>query len=317
MSSIKNSIKTGSKTVPARTGIFQFFIRAPLIKFQAYNRDMPDQTIKLWELSQDRGASEINLPDQSSLDAITRQLPQGFYTTFRTYDGGRRVLGLRVHLQRLYQPAASQGILPSVPVKGLRLDLAGFLRSFKEEARVRLILTMEGRVYAAIEPLKTLPPEFYARGVRVVTTGMERQNPRLKSTSFISASQSARAEIAENRIFEALLVRNGYILEGLTSNFFYIRNGTLATAHRNILLGVTRRMVLRLARMSELAIRYQPLKLDLVPDQDESFLTSSSRGIVPIIKIDEDVVGEGVPGPITRRLMKAYQEFILKEAEQI
>jgi branched-chain amino acid aminotransferase len=278
---------------------------------------MPENTIKVWGLSHKNGVTEISLPESSSLDAITRQLPQGLYTTFRTYGGGTRVLGLRAHLQRLYQPAALQKIIPSVPVEQLRQRLAEILQAYPDEARVRLILTSEGRVYLALEPLKTLPPEVYSQGVKVVATEMERQNPRLKSTSFISASQSARTKIAESKVFEGLLVRNSFILEGMTSNFFYIKEEMLGTARKGILLGVTRRTVLRVARGSGLEIVYKPLKREQVPALAEAFLTSSSRGIVPIVQIDDMPVGEGRPGSVTKILSTAYTEYVIRHAEII
>ena len=262
---------------------------------KAYNSgEMSENTIKVWKLMTD-GTVEIDLPELTSLDAITRQLPQGLYTTFRTYDQGKRVLGLRAHLQRLYQPATAQNIVPSAPPGTLRQNLAELLRSYPDEARVRLMMAAEGQVFIAIEPLKPLPLEIYSRGVKAISTGVERQNPRLKSTSFISASQNVRKEIAGSNAFEALLVRNGSILEGMTSNIFYIIDGKLGTARKDVLLGVTRRTVLRVARGSGLEIVYKPLKLEQVPGLAEAFLTSSSRGIVPIVQVDEVTVGEGRP----------------------
>lgn len=278
---------------------------------------MTENTTKVWELSLADGAVEINLPEPSSLDAITRQLPQGLYTTFRTYGGGKRVLGLRAHLERLYRPSATQRVDPSVPVDRLRQELAGILQDYPNEARVRLMMTAGGRFYMAVEPLRPLPAEIYLRGVKVVTTGIERQNPRLKSTAFISASEGTRAKIAGSDIFEALMVRKGFILEGMTSNFFYIKERLLGTARKSILLGVTRRTVLQVARRSGLEIVYNPLKLDQVPALAEAFLTSSSRGIVPIVEIDDATVGEGIPGPITKGLMKAYSEYVFHAAEKI
>jgi branched-chain amino acid aminotransferase len=274
-------------------------------------------TIKVWQLSGKREAFEITLPDTSSLDSITRQLAQGFYTTFRTYDGGKRVLGLRAHLQRLYQPAAIQPVNASVSVNALRQHVAEILQAYPDEAKVRLVMTANGQVYIAVEPLKPLPAEIYALGVKVITTDVERQTPRLKSTGFISASQSARDKIAGSQVFEALLVRAGFILEGMTSNFFYVREGKLGTARRDILLGVTRQTVLRVARGRGLEIVYQPMKREQIPALAEAFLTSSSREIVPIIQIDEMTVGEGGPGPVTNALMEGYHSYVLRLAERI
>jgi branched-chain amino acid aminotransferase len=146
---------------------------------------------------------------------------------------------------------------------------------------------------------------------------VQRESPRLKSTSFIAASESIRAQIAASEIFEALLVRNKFILEGMTSNFFYIRDGILGTAQKHILLGVTRQTVLRVARGSGVGIVYRSLKREQVPAVSEAFLTSSSRGIVPIVQIDDVSVGEGRPGSMTKRLSNLYQEYVIRHAEII
>lgn len=259
----------------------------------------------------------MHLADQTSLDSITRQLPQGFYTTFRTYEDRKSVLGLRAHLERLYQPAARQGIEPAVQEDRLRWALAELLDNYSDEARVRLILSGKGQIFVAVESLKPLPPEIYLQGVKVITADVERHNPRLKSTSFISQSQIARKKIAESQLFEALLVRKGRILEGMTSNFFYVKEGTVGTARQDILLGVTRRTVLRVLRGGGFEIVYQPLKLDQVPTLSEAFITSSSRGIVPIVQIDQWTVGKGRPGSITKQLMQAYTPYVLRAAEKI
>ena len=258
------------------------------------------------------------MADVSSLDAVTRQLSQGFYSTFRTFDEGRRALGLRTHLQRLYQPAAMQQIDPAVPTNILRWQLGEILGEYPDEARVRVILTGGGEIYIALSRLKPLPAEIYLHGVKVIITDMQRESPRLKSTAFISASESTRAEIAHSEFFEALLVRNEFILEGMSSNFFYVKGGgILGTAQKHILLGVTRRTVLHVARGSGIDIAYRALKREQVPALDEAFLTSSSRGIVPIVQIDDLPVGEGRPGSVTNRLSRLYNHYVVSHAEVI
>lgn len=284
---------------------------------KAYNRGMPENSTRVWEITPKGESLELHLPDTSNLDSVTRQLPQGFYSTFRTFDGGKRALGLRTHLQRLYHPAELQQIEPAVPAKILRHHLAELLDEYSDEARVRVILASDGKVYFALSHLKPLPPEVYLQGVKVVTTDMQRQNPRLKSTAFISASRSTRAQIADSEFFEALLVRGGFIVEGMTSNFFYIKGGKLGTARDDILLGVTRGIVLRVARGSGLDIVYQPLKREKVPEISEAFLTSSSRGVVPIVKIDGTAVGDGRPGSATKRVMDLYNHFVRNYSELI
>ncbi len=260
----------------------------------------------------------IPLVDNSSLDDAARQVPAGLYTTFRTFENGSRVLGLRWHLQRLYGPARQQGITLTVSEECLRARLAELLSGLTGEARVRLVLTLEGEIYVFLEPFQPLPPEVYSRGVRVITVALHRHQPSLKKTAFIQTSQQARQRLRESGAFEALMVNEaGQILEGLTSNFFYVGAGWLGTARRGVLPGVTRRVVLYLARNGGVEVRYQPLPFAEVTEISEAFLTSSSRGIVPIVQIDASRVGEGQVGKVTRRFMAAYEAYVRTHTEPI
>ena len=264
--------------------------------------------IRTWKITSNR-AEEIGFADSSTLDAVTRQLPNGYYSTFRTFDNCTRVIGLAAHLRRL----------PGVDASFLRRNLLSLLDPYRPagETRIRVTLTKQGDLYVSIEPLKLLPREVYESGVRTETTDIHRDDPRTKSTAFIAKSDDERRHIAQAGIFEALLVKNGRILEGMTSNFFYLIGDVLCTARNDILLGVTRTTVIRAARGGGVEVRYRPLKLDQLPAVKEAFITSSSRGIVPVIQINETMVGQGRVGATTKRLMKAYQDYVLKHAEKL
>lgn len=288
--------------------------------------------IRTWKIGKNK-FQKVQFGDESSLDAITRQLPDGYYSTFRTYESCTRVIGLSSHLQRL----------PDINASHLRRQLIQLLKHFHpDEARVRVILTFGEELYVSIEPLKRLPDDVYQKGVHVETTLINRASPRVKSTVFIDQSDDERKQIAQKGILEALLVKNGRILEGMTSNFFYVldshseRNGAqtkstssgltstsplaqdeLCTAQRDILLGVTRRTVIRVARGRGMQMRYRSLKLDQLSAVSEAFITSSSRGIVPVVQIDDVTVGDGEVGKTTKMLMSAYDEYVLKRAERI
>jgi len=96
-----------------------------------------------------------------------------------------------------------------------------------------------------------------------------------------------------------------------------VQGETLCTARNDILLGVTRTMVIRAARGRGVEVRYSPLKLDQLSAVREAFITSSSRGIVPVIQIDNIAVREGRPGQMTQMLMQAYDEYVRHRAEKI
>jgi branched-chain amino acid aminotransferase len=262
------------------------------------------------------GAHELFI-EAASLDEASRQLPQGLYTTFRTYAGGQKVLGLQAHLDRLYRPAFAPNVRPDVSEGELRRFLAETCSGMGAESRLRLTLGVSdqaGAVFVTIAPFTPLSPNTYRRGVKVVSAETARQSPRLKSTAFIQSSADLRQRVRDD-VFEVILCRRGKVLEGMTSNFYVIQAGKLVTSRNGILLGITRRAVIRLARGQGLGIEYRPPVLD--ESFDESFLTSSSRGIVPIIAIDGRPVGQSGVGGWTKTLMTAYQADIEQKAEWI
>jgi branched-chain amino acid aminotransferase len=256
--------------------------------------------------------------DAGSPDELTRQLPHGLYTTFSTNHDGRRVLGLTAHLDRLYAPA--QEVPPSASRAELRLVLAKLALDFAPgESRFRLLRSAsDGTVYVIVQPFTPLAKEIYERGVKVITAEMIRHDPRRKDSGFITESQSARTRVV-GEVFEVLLTRNGKIHEGMTSNFYAItqigNSRNIVTARRGILLGVTRRALLRLAGGQGMDILYRAPRLD--EKFAEAFLTSSSRGIVPIISIDGSGVGQGTVGAWTKRLIDTYQAYVEERSESL
>jgi len=271
----------------------------------------------------------------SSLDLITGALPIGFYTTFSTLAQGTRVLGLQAHLDRLYHPANELKLHPAVDEHTLRLRIADLARNnLPHESRVRLILTKDsGEIFIVSQLFKSLPESVYSDGIHVVTSTVERTDPRIKGTDFITKSAEQRKLIGKD-VFEILLTHDGKILEGMTSNFYGIiypvtasaaqfrtkqspmmGRGKIVTAQKGILLGVTRRAVLRIARGQGMSIEYRSPRVG--EKFDEAFLTSSSRGVVPIVSIDDAPVGQGRVGEWAKALLKAYQAYVQERSEKI
>ncbi len=262
-----------------------------------------------------------NIPFQtqaSTLDDLTRELSQGFYTTFSTSSQGTMVFGLHMHLQRLYDPAMEQGIAPAIDEQTLRIRIVELAKlNLPKESRIRLILTkINGMIYIAIQPFEPLSKQLYKNGVKVITSELVRTTPRVKDTAFISSSIAQRKQVGRH-VFEVLLTKDGKILEGMTSNFYAVKGKTLITAQRGILLGVTRRVILRLARGQGMFARVAYRAPSTNEKFNEAFLTSSSRGVVPIVSIDNKPVGLGRVGPWTKMLSQAYQAYVEERSEQI
>ena len=109
---------------------------------------------------------------------------------------------------------------------------------------------------------------------------------------------------------EGVLVdRNGCVTEGSSSNLFVVQGGVLATApEQDVLAGVTQQEVLKLAAQLQIPLVRRPLPLDERSQWEEAFLTSTSRHVLPLVQLDGQPIGDGRPGPVTRRLRQAFEE---------
>jgi branched-chain amino acid aminotransferase len=107
------------------------------------------------------------------------------------------------------------------------------------------------------------------------------------------------------------------LLEGLSSNFFAIKDNQLWTEDKRVLSGITRQIVLDIAVSEAFPVKLTGISRAELSGISEAFLTSVSRGILPIRKIDQWVIGDGEPGLITRKLMTFFREKIESELEQI
>jgi D-alanine transaminase len=124
----------------------------------------------------------------------------------------------------------------------------------------------------------------------------------------------ANQQAAEQGADEAVFVRDGAVTEGSHSNFFAIVDGELVTYPRSnyILGGVTRQVVLQLCRDLSISVREFPVLQNELRYADELFLSGTTTEVLPIVQVDEWTVGDGKPGPITRRLQKAFRELALR-----
>ena len=105
--------------------------------------------------------------------------------------------------------------------------------------------------------------------------------------------------------------RGGFVTEGASSNLFTVREGVLSTPplQAGILAGVTRALVLGLARTLEMPVREQPLPLAALDAADEAFLTSTVREVLPLVRVGDRPVGAGVPGAVTGRIHSAFRRL--------
>jgi branched-chain amino acid aminotransferase len=151
----------------------------------------------------------------------------------------------------------------------------------------------------------------------VVTSELSRDMPRAKLTRFSARADRERQTLPFGA-HEALMVDDlGCILEGLSSNFFAVKAGSLWTADVGVLPGTTRALVLELVDELGIPLHLECIPSDKLPEFEEAFLTSVSRGVLPVRQVGETVIGSGAPGPLSRRLMGAYEVRLAEELEEI
>ncbi|HBH46398.1 MAG: hypothetical protein A2445_04860 [Candidatus Jacksonbacteria bacterium RIFOXYC2_FULL_44_29] len=172
-------------------------------------------------------------------------------------------------------------------------------------------------LYVVIFALKTPAPEQFSRGMTVAVYPYQRQWPEVKLLNYVGGVIAHQTVVKKMRADEVLFItpdKKQTVLEGVTFNFFVVRNNEVLTAPLDgkILPGITRKTVIELSRKASIKIRevrftYQDLK-----KIDEAFLTSSTRNVMPVVKIDGFKVGTGRPGPVTKQLMQLFANYQAK-----
>lgn len=260
------------------------------------------------------------LAEHDSMSAASAALPAGAYTTFRTYDGNR-VLRLDRHLRRLEESVALMGVAAGLDWAMARAAIAQAVREAGHaESRLRLTFAPPA-LFISIEPFTPLPAAMYAVGVWCVTVSLRRENPHAKSTAFIASSTDAYRALPAGAHEGLMVGDDGALLEGLSSNFFAIIPDAcgapmLRTEEARVLIGVTRELVLEVAR-AVLPVSTTAVRCDELSTVRECFITSVSREILPVVKIDQLTIGDGHPGPVTRELMRRFRELVQQEAEPL
>lgn len=166
-------------------------------------------------------------------------------------------------------------------------------------------------VYATVNRFS--PPEaLRARGASCITTPDIRWLRCDIKTIQLLPNVMAKQAAVERGGIEAIMIRNGIVTEGSHANVFAVVNGVLRTHPTNhlILPGITRAVVLDLARTLELSIREEPVTEAELASADEIFLSGTTTDVMPIVSVNGEPVGNGEPGPITRHLIREFRAYL-------
>lgn len=240
-------------------------------------------------------------------------LPLGVYSALRTFEH-ERFLALDAHFDRTDRSMELLG-WPE------RLDRTSLARALDEcvrrypgpEALVRFdflaappgALGTEERTLLALSPLVPVPESCLRDGVVTRISPLRRARPLIKVASFVLERRPY--PLGRRDAYEHLIVDGeGRILEGTSSNFVAVEGKRLRLSGEEALQGVTQGIVSGLAAELGLECVRASLHRGELAAIDEAFLTGSTRGVVPVVAVEEQRIGAGRPGPWTKRLMDAY-----------
>ena len=255
---------------------------------------------------------------------------EGVYETLRTY-GGEPFLFDR-HMRRLRKSASMLAL--SVPPANEAIDgrfretmNAAGLGTQGREAYLRILVTRgigeltydpaacgDPTIVIIAKPHVDPPAEAFERGVMVALVDIVRNhpgsvNPLIKSNNLLN-NALAMQEAFRRGAFEGVM-RNyrGELAECTTANLFVVKNGEALTPplDAGLLAGITREYLFEVGADVGIAVREQTLRDADLLGADEAFLTSTTRELVPIVRVDSHTIGEGRPGPVTKRLLQAFR----------
>jgi branched-chain amino acid aminotransferase len=253
----------------------------------------------------------------------------GVFEGIRIYGG--KVFRLREHIDRLYESA--RHILLEIPLNREQMTQAvldAVKANAKQDGYIRLVVTRgpgtlgldpqkcsNPQVIIIVDDISLYPVEFYEKGLRVVTASVIRNhpnalNPRIKSLNYLN-NILARIEADRAGCHEAIMLNhNGEVAECTADNIFLVKHGILRTPHlaAGILEGVTRDLILSLAREAKITTQEMALTRHDVYSADEAFLTGTGAEIAPIVECDGRSIGNGKPGPVTRQLRERFQQLV-------
>ena len=242
----------------------------------------------------------------------------GVFDFLRTYNGVP--FKLREHVQRLQNSAKLIGLsLPWSTAEIAEITQNTLTHNHLPEANIRIVVTGgasadfitplgQPSLMVIVTPVSQYPQEYYEQGIKVITVPIERFIPKAKSLNYISAI-GALQQAKQTNAVEALYVNSqGEVLEGTTTNFFVFRGSQLITPKEGILNGITRDVILELAK-DRFEIVEQSIAYSQLNHCDEAFITSSTKEIMPVVQIDELHISQGKPGENTQNLMHLFQKY--------
>ncbi len=242
----------------------------------------------------------------------------GIFDFLRTYNGVPFYMD--AHINRLRKSAEQIGLAIPWSHDQIRdIILETLRRNNHPESSIRLLVTGgdspdgifpvgNSRLIVMVSGIKVIPATWYESGVKITTTRIMRLFPEAKSINYIGGIRALEIARQQNAVESLYISAEKNILECTTSNFFGILSNRLITPKTGILPGITRKVIFDLVS-DVFETDTRQISLEELSQFDEAFITSSSREVLPVIQIDDLMIGDGHPGKVTRKIMALFTDL--------
>jgi len=260
----------------------------------------------------------------------------GVFEGIRLYDGN--VFRLVEHIERLEYSA--KALLLKIPLTRQELIDATCetcRRNNLKNGYIRLVVTRgagdlglapwlcaKATVFIIASTIQLYPPEFYEKGMAIVTVPTRRINhaalpPTVKSLNYVN-NILGKIEAKQAGALEAIMLNDqGFVAECTADNIFTVHKGTIFTpsASQGALKGITRDTIIDIARDLKIPLQEVNMTRYDIWCADEAFLTGSGAEVCPVVGLDGREIGDGKPGPITKRVLAEFRRRVLVEGVRI
>jgi branched-chain amino acid aminotransferase len=277
---------------------------------------------------------ELFPPENAQISIFDRGFLFGdsVYEVTRTYKG--HPLLLEEHMDRLWRSASMIGMEMGFTREELKAQISQTIEKLNPDTHIyiRIVVTRgvgevnldpdmaEGKNNLVIiaKEKEENPSWWYEKGVHALIANIERTSkenldPGIKSGNYLN-NLLALSQAKKANCFEAIMLnKEGFVAEGTTSNIWMVKDGQLITPplKAGLLEGITRKTLIHIAKKEKLPIVEENILPSELLAADEAFLTSSTKELVPIVKIDDQTIGSGTPGDSFKKIHKLYKEFVL------
>lgn len=253
----------------------------------------------------------------------------GIFEGIRIYN--YRIFKLEEHIDRLYESAKTIMLdIPMTKEQMIEAHIETARRNNFKDAYIRTVVTrgvgtlgldprkcQRPNVIIICDAIALYPREMYEQGLDVVTiptqrNGVNMLNARIKSLNYLNNIMGKLDVIRANAGEGIMLNFMGYVTEATADNVFIVKNNVVLTPpkHLGILAGITRETVMEIAREKGYKVKEEILTRHDLYIADECFLTGSGAEVIPVVRIDGRIIGDGKPGPVTWELIQAYRELV-------